>query len=173
MRNVEVADLVEGKRLNQVSEWQPYEALDAFVFQAVQIMNRMEHAAEMYERLYKHGENIVADRYTASAMVYGGMDGLDQQYLVDIHRYLPQPDLWVLVDIDVETSIQRRPERRDRYEQDKDYMERVAVAYRQLWTTMVATEGDKWVAIDGRRPVGDVHKEIAELCLPVMTAQTS
>lgn len=142
--------------------WADEKYLDAFVFQALQLMNRMEHACDIHEAIHKNGQSIVSDRYTASAMVYGGQDGLDMDYLIDIHRYLPQPDVWVLVDIDVETSIQRRPERRDRYESNMEFLEKVADGYRRLFTEMAAREGPKWQAVDGRRSVGDVHLAILE-----------
>jgi thymidylate kinase len=35
-----------------------------------------------------------------------------------VHESLLQPDLWVLLDADPKVSIERRPERRDRYEKD-------------------------------------------------------
>lgn len=142
--------------------WVDTPGINAFVFQAIQLMNRMEHAPRMAEVLYKEQRHLVADRYTASGMVYGGMDGLEVDYLVNIHRFLPQPDLWLLIDIDPEQSVQRRPERRDRYEENLEYMGKVADAYRALWVKMGAAQPGMWRVIDGRRPVGDVHKDIME-----------
>lgn len=144
-------------------DWADSPGLNAFVFQALQLMNRMEHATRLAEVLYKEQRPVVADRYTASGMVYGGMDGLDSAYLYNIHRFLPQPTLWVLIDIDPEQSVQRRPERRDRYESNIEYMGRVAEGYRALWSQRAAIDGEqKWVRLDGRRPVGDIHKDILE-----------
>jgi thymidylate kinase len=45
-----------------------------------------------------------------------------------------QPDLYVLIDIPVEESFKRRPERRDRNESHRGYLERVRVAYLRLFT---------------------------------------
>jgi len=144
-----------------VSVGEDIELLDPMVFQAVQLANRMEHAQEIAEHL-ANGIPVVADRYTPSGMVYGGSDGLDADYLERIHRWLPIPNVHILVDIDPEQSAQRRPERRDRYEEQEGLMEDVTERYRNLWQEM-SSRGYRWVVVDGRGSVGDVHKAILEV----------
>lgn len=134
--------------------------LNAKVFQALQLANRMEHASEL-DHLIAQGRHIVADRYWASGAVYGQADGLDPMWLMRIHEHLPQPDLNLLLDIDPGQSSERRPERRDRYEKQEGLMETVAVLYRQLWRTMADKYGQRcWLVIDGRGTVDDVRSQI-------------
>ncbi|MHA1572985.1 MAG: dTMP kinase [Alphaproteobacteria bacterium] len=128
---------------------------DPMVFQALQIANRMEHAQEIANHLAV-GDCVVADRYTASGMVYGAADGLDLAYLEHIHTYLPEPDYYLLLDIDPQLSIERRPDRRDRYELQAGLMGDVAKRYRKLW----ADKG--WTVIDGSRPVDEVTDLISK-----------
>lgn len=132
--------------------------LDAAVFQCIQVANRMEHAQRMQEILYHDQKTLITDRYTASAMVYGGMEGLDLEWLININAYLPQPDVWLLVDVDVKQSLERRPEGRDRFESNLDFLESVSTGYKKLWED--APMPGAWCVIDGRRPVGDVHLAI-------------
>lgn len=137
-----------------------HELTDALVYQALQLTNRMEHAQAIAEYL-AGGDNVVADRYIQSGMVYGAADGLDPDYLETIHRWLPQPNLSLLIDIDPEQSIERRPEQRDRYESQAGLMETVAKGYRELWKDR-ADCGWPYIVIDGRGMIAEVAEQIDE-----------
>ncbi len=135
------------------------ELLNAYVFQALQLTNRMEHAVAIREA-QDDGEHIVADRYWPSGWVYGQADGLDPEWLLRVQEYLPGPDLYLLLDIDPAQSAARRPERRDRYEEQEGLMQQAAELYRRLWREQEAIEDGHWVVIDGNGTVGDVHQQI-------------
>lgn len=128
-------------------------AKEALVFQALQSANRLERATDLATELAE-GRPVVADRYTMSGVVYGAADGRGRAYLEDLHRYLPQPDVWILLDIDPEVSAERRPERRDRYESDPEFMRRVCLLYRQVWVA------NGWAIVDARGSVADVAGQI-------------
>lgn len=123
--------------------------LDALVFQSLQLANRMEAATDIFQAAAKG--NVVFDRYWPSAYAYGRADGLRGDWLINVHRWLPQPDLFLLLDIDPEQSTQRRPERRDRYERCEGLMETVLGYYRELWASH-ASEA-RWVVINARGTV--------------------
>lgn len=138
------------------------ETLNAYVFQALQLTNRMEHAVAIREA-QDGGEHIVADRYWPSGWVYGQADGLDPEWLLRIHEYLPGPDLYLLLDIDPAQSAVRRPERRDRYEEREGLMEQVAGLYRKLWREDGLHQYmGVWKVIDGNGTIGDVHQRIVQ-----------
>lgn len=125
----------------------PDAAREALVFQALQLANRMEVATDIMRAAAKG--DVVFDRYWPSGYAYGKADGLDADYLVNLHRWLPQPDLFILVDIDSKQSVERRPERRDRYEKAQGgYMEQVTANYRDLWFGTHYT--GVWSLVDGR-----------------------
>jgi dTMP kinase len=134
---------------------------DALAFQCMQLANRMEHAVEISEHLYAHNGNVVADRYWPSGVVFGVADGLDNEYMHKLHQFLPQPDIFILVDIDLDHSIARRPERRDRYEKDHGLMEMVIAGYRALWRQH-ENDDTPWIIVDGRESVDEVHGNILE-----------
>lgn len=132
-------------------------SLDAMVFQSLQITNRLERLTDLVKAL--HEGPVVSDRYLASGLVYGKADGLDPDYLYMLQRHLPQPDLQILIDIDPEDSVRRRPERRDRYEQQAGYMEKVTLGYRELWKN--SPKGDSWwVTVNGRGTIEEVFGRV-------------
>jgi dTMP kinase len=135
--------------------------LDAMTFQSLQSANRMELAPEILEAA--SGGNVILDRYWPSGVVYGGNDGLDPDYLVDLHRWLPQPDLFLLLDSDSAT-IQQRLERwkapRDRYEEHKSYLDDVICRYAALWKRMAHEHPGRWVVVDARAPNEEVHRAV-------------
>ncbi len=147
---------LEGKWFSQPSklgQWSTDNGpvLDAVVFQALQLANRMEVATEIFQAASKG--NVVFDRYWPSGYAYGIADGLDGEYLINLHRWLPQPDLYLLLDIDPGDSVRRRPERRDRYESQEGLMEAVLKNYHELWARH-ANE-PRWAVINARGTVDE------------------
>lgn len=131
---------------------------DALVFQALQVANRMEVATELM-RDASTG-NVVMDRYWPSGYAYGKADGLDGEYLINLHRWLPQPDVFILLDGDPDTSAYRRPERRDRYEKDALHLQKVTENYRELWGRNRKAEPRRWRVVNARQTVEEVSADI-------------
>lgn len=140
------------------------DTLDATVFQALQVMNRLEVAQEL-DKDMKGPRDVVMDRYWPSGYAYGSAEGLDGEYLINVHSMLPQPDVFLLLDVDVKDSKERRPERRDRYEENSTFMTLVAQNYRNLWKTMSArtlTSKQEWIIINARNGVEDTAKAVLD-----------
>lgn len=159
--------------INGVSEWSAHgqATLDPMVFQAVMLANRMEIVTQLDDDLQYR--DIVLDRWWPSGVVYGGSDGLSEQYLMDIQAFLPQPDLFLLLDVDPKDSQERRPERRDRYEANAEKMIDVAQRYRRLWHSMEKATGklgaggfqQHWRVIDARGEKDNTFRLIREAYL--------
>lgn len=115
------------------------------VMQLMYVANRYERRGEI-SRWIADGVVIVCDRYVASSIAYGEAQGLEPAWLRDIQKFLPQPDLTILLDIAPETAVQRKAAGRDRYERDLALLSRVRGSYRRQ-----AAEGG-WVRLDGERP---------------------
>jgi dTMP kinase len=116
------------------------------VMQLLYVANRHERKPRIVEWL-EAGAVVICDRYLASSVAYGEAFGLDPAWLVDIQRYLPQPDLTLLLDIAPETAVARKQQGRDRYERDTALLGRVRASYRR----QAATTAD-WVLVDGEQP---------------------
>jgi thymidylate kinase len=106
--------------------------INALVLQSLMLVNRMEMGAELRAAAAKG--HVVLDRFSASSTVYGSLDGLDPVWIEKVNAELPvQPDVFVLLDAPVEEGFKRRPERRDRYEKDAEFLGKVRTEYLRLF----------------------------------------
>jgi dTMP kinase len=121
----------------------------ADVMQLLYVANRYE-ARERMEAWLAAGTTLVCDRYMASSIAYGEAQGLDPAWLKDTQKFLPRPDLTILLDIAPETAVKRKATGRDRYERDLALLSRV----RQSYLRQAAAPG--WTLIDGEQPPGSV-----------------
>jgi dTMP kinase len=125
----------------------------ADAMQLLYVANRYERRPAI-ERLLASGHVVVCDRYLASSIAYGEAQGLDAGWLFDIQRFLPQPDLTVLLDIAPEIAVERKRVNRDRYESDLDLLARVRASYQRQ------AAGPGWHRVDGERPPDVVEGDI-------------
>ena len=116
----------------------------ADTMQLLYVANRFEWKPEIERELSK-GTVVVCDRYLASSVAYGEAFGLDGQWLLEIQRYLPQPDLTVLLDIEPQVSASRKTADRDKYERDLALLGRVRESY------LRQASAPKWLRLDAGR----------------------
>jgi dTMP kinase len=132
---------------------------DALMFQALQLANRAEVMPDILATL-RSGKSVVCDRYWGSGFAYGVADGLDADYMLKIHRLLPEPSLNILLDVSSEVSMQRLKDRgglAERYEGQLDFAATVAKNYRTLWA--MKKNDPRWVIVDGSgTPEQTLHK---------------
>jgi dTMP kinase len=125
----------------------------ADVMQLLYVSNRYERRPDI-TRWLGEGAVVVCDRYLASSIAYGEAQGLDPQWLTDVQRFLPQPDLTILLDIAPEIAVQRKAVGRDRYERDLALLSRVRDSYRRQ------AEQNGWLRLDGGRPRDVVSSDV-------------
>jgi dTMP kinase len=129
----------------------------ADVMQLLYVANRYEWKREI-ERERDDGTILICDRYLASSVAYGEAQGLDPAWLLDIQRYLPQPDITFLLDIAPEVSARRKTTDRDRYERDLALLGRVRESY-------LRQAANGWVRLDADRDrlavAADVYSAVA------------
>jgi dTMP kinase len=125
----------------------------ADVMQLMYVANRYEKRGEMTSAL-EAGTILVCDRYLASSIAYGEAQELDPEWLRAVQKYLPQPDLTILLDIAPDTAVQRKATNRDRYERDLALLSRVRESYHR----QAARDG--WLRLDGERPRDAVSADV-------------
>jgi dTMP kinase len=125
----------------------------ADVMQMLYVANRYEHKTEIV-RWLADGVVLVCDRYVASSIAYGEAQGLDPRWLGELQRFLPMPDLTILLDIAPETAVQRKATGRDRYERDLALLSRV----RESYTRQAAQSG--WLRLNGERSRDAVSADV-------------
>ena len=122
------------------------------VMQLLYVANRYERKEEIQQWI-DGGLIIICDRYRASSVAYGDAFGLDPSWLIDMQKYLPAPDITILLDIPPDTSARRKTSERDKYERDLALLSRVRESYlRQV--------GEGWVRVDADRDRGAVAADI-------------
>ena len=124
------------------------------VMQLLYVANRHERKPDI-DRALDAGITIICDRYVASTVAYGEAHGLDASWLTEIQRFLPAPDVNVLLDIAPETAAQRKSAGRDKYERDLTLLSRVRQSYHRQ-----AAASSTWVRLDGERPRDAVRAEV-------------
>ena len=122
------------------------------VMQLLYVANRYEWKPQIEFELNR-GTVLICDRYLASSVAYGDAHGLDAAWLMDIQKYLPQPDVTFLLDINPAVSATRKTVDRDKYERDLALLARVRDSYmRQAaaggWSTLDANRDRDVVAAD-------------------------
>jgi dTMP kinase len=133
----------------------------ADTLQLLYVANRYEKRSAI-EALLAAGTIVVCDRYVASSIAYGEAQGLDARWLTEIQRFLPAPDLTIVLDIAPETAVQRKSTGRDRYERDLALLSRVRDSYRR--------QGQQagWLVLGGERPKAEVSGDVIRAVSPLL-----
>ena len=129
--------------------------------QLLYVANRYEKKPQI-EGMLARGGVVICDRYLASSIAYGEAQGLDGAWLREIQKYLPAPDLTILLDIAPETAAGRKAANRDKYERDLALLARVRASYRRQ------AEAGRWLRLDGERAKEAVAADVQQAVLPLI-----
>jgi dTMP kinase len=124
------------------------------VLQLLFIANRYEYRARISDML-REGTHVICDRYLASSVAYGEAQGLDPEWLTDAQKFLPQPALTILLDINPERAARRKAAGRDRFERDLALLQRVRESY------LRQAREPSWQRVDGDRSKEEVAADVA------------
>ncbi|MEM2914715.1 MAG: dTMP kinase [Candidatus Bathyarchaeia archaeon] len=129
-------------------------AVEALLFAA----DRIEHIENEIKPMLRENKIVVSDRYLYSSLAYQGAVGLDLDWLLEINRLAPTPDLAIYLDVPLEVVSQRCKSEKSVMEQP-DIQRKVQEVYKRL-----VREG-KMVPIDGNRPREVVAKDVQALVM--------
>ena len=130
---------------------------DPYFMQGAQTLCRLENQTKIIF-LLNSGYDIICDRYIVDSVVYGSCAGVNADWIVDINSHLVQPDIDIYIDIPVEESFKRREVRRDSYESNFEFLQKV----RDLYRYEFSKQGNRYI-IDGIQSVEDIQKQIRYL----------
>jgi len=110
----------------------------------------------------REGKIVISDRYFDSSTAYQGFGrGIEMEYVDVINRFATfglMPDITFIIDVRIETSIERK-NLRDRIESEGlEFLERVRKAYLEM-----AEKSERFVLIDGERDPNVIHDEIVNI----------
>lgn len=127
--------------------------------------DRMQYQDRIKEWLKKNWI-VITDRYCYSNIAYQSALGLPKQWLVCIEEPIIKPDIIILLTIPVSTASMRGTSQEtlqkflDMKEEKPKETLRERVSNNFLDMAKTPPYGEKWVVIDGSRPIEEVHTEI-------------
>jgi dTMP kinase len=159
---------VIGERIRAVLLDSRTAGLDPQAEMALMFASRAQLIAEVIEPALKAGKWVVSDRFTDSTEAYqGGGRQLGTQAVLELHRVLCRnlwPDLTILMDSDVNSSVRRARRRNKDAENDENRFEQESLAFftrvREGFLAIAQREPQRVVKIDARPPIEAVHEEI-------------
>ncbi len=124
--------------------------------------DRAQHVEEVVRPALAEGRWVVTDRYSGSTLAYQGWGrGLDAGPLRTLVTWASgglEPDLSILVDVEVEAARRRREGSSDRLERlDLEFHQRVRDGYLAL----AAADSEHWAVVDGAGTVAEVADLVA------------
>jgi dTMP kinase len=145
---------------------------------ALMFASRGQHITEVIQPALAEGRIVLCDRFTDSTEAYqGGGRKLGSRPVLELHRILCgnlQPELTILMDSDVATSVDRARRRNqdqasrnglaksdeNRFEQEsRAFFGRVRSAY----LAIAAREPQRVVVVDARGTPAETHRQIVEI----------
>ncbi len=133
---------------------------ESFLFLA----DRAQHIDCIIKPAVKEGAIVLCDRHTDSTLAYQGYGrGLDLNRINSLNEIATgglKPDLTVVFDIDVETSMQRVGKEKDRMESaGMEFFNRVRNGYLEI----AKQEPDRVKVINSSDTIENIHKQVVEL----------
>jgi dTMP kinase len=136
------------------------DASDPLIFQCVQTADKYAVASQIVRSL-RDGEIVICGRWWQSAFIYGLDDGLDEQWLRDVHDCLPRADLNILLDASPDDAAARATGPGDRYERDLPKQRRLRDRYLKLWAGMAGSYPG-WEVVPASGSIEEVHAKIVD-----------
>jgi len=120
--------------------------------------NRWEKLKEIQEALSKN-YILIMNRYYQSNLVYGKANGQDLKWLLNLDAGLPKENIVILLDVKSKDSFTRKKTRRDKFEKDKEFAQKIIHTYRTL------AKKFGWKIVNASQTQEQVHKAVKEIAL--------
>lgn len=154
------------EEIREVLLAQRNEAVDAVAELLLIFSARAQHISGVIRPALERGAWVLCDRFTDATYAYQGAGrGLDKATILQLEAMVQQglqPDLTIVLDIDVETGLQRASHRGvlDRFEREEvSFFERVRAGYRER----VASAPERYALVDAGKPLEDVQRQIDQV----------
>jgi dTMP kinase len=118
--------------------------------------NRWEKLKEIQEALSKN-YILIMNRYYQSNLVYGKANGQDLKWLSNLDAGLPKENIVILLDVKSKDSFTRKKTRRDKFEKDKEFAQKIIHTYRTL------AKKFGWKIVNASQTQEQVHKAVKEI----------
>lgn len=154
----------------------PREIVNAYILQSLMscdrhaMTNDIEAASETYSG--EQARALICDRYWLSGIVYGTDDGIDPFWLMSVLAKLPEPDMWIFLNVPMEEVARRLKERSrienrplDLYEKNLKKLERIRGLYLRHFEAGDFTIAAHTAIVDGVGTADEVHQRVVSALL--------
>ncbi len=129
--------------------------------------DRYYHYHNEIRRALDEERIVLCERYVESTIAYQSAYGLDVSWLEELNKYLPRPDVTIVLDAPIEVVVERMRLRsgRDVFERDVEMLARV----REVFLRRAAERG--YVVINAIESVESVSHEALRVILDRLTTR--
>ena len=120
--------------------------------------NRWEKLKAIRESLSKN-YILIMNRYYQSNLVYGKANGLDLKWLLNLDAGLPKENLVILLDVKPKDSFIRKKTRRDKFEKNTEFAQKIIHTYRTL------AKKFGWKIVNASQTQEQVHNSVKGIAL--------
>ena len=132
--------------------------------------SRAQNVDEVIVPALARGEVVLSDRFTDSSTVYQGCGrGLGVENVIALDRIAcrgVQPEITILIDIDLETSLARAQARNAAGGRDEARMDEQSLEFhrqvRDAYHALAAREPERFRIVNGGRSMDDVERDVWE-----------
>jgi dTMP kinase len=118
--------------------------------------NRWEKLSEVKKANTKNSV-VIMNRYYESNFVYGFVNGMNLDWLEALDKGLPKSNLVIVLDVTQKESFVRKKSRRDRFEKNKDFSQKISRTYRLL------AKRFGWKLVDASGTKQEIHHSIMKI----------
>ncbi len=118
--------------------------------------NRWEKLEEI-KKAHQKNSVLIMNRYYHSNFVYGIVNGMKLDWLENLDKGLPQSDLVIVLDVSQREAFSRKNSKRDVFEKNKLFSQKISKAYRKL------AKKKRWKLIDASGSKQDVHNQVMKV----------
>lgn len=128
------------------------------------LADRREHVRELLLPALQSGKIVLCDRYYLSTAAYQGANGFDPEEILHQNEFAPTPDIALLFEIPVETSLRRITEGRG----DKLNAFEQAETLTQVSRIFATLDLPYIRRIQGDRSIAEIHEYVISTIEPLL-----
>ena len=163
-RTKEPTDSILGKFVHEISESVGQEALACLV-----AADRLTHVKKIIMPQLHLGKVVLCDRYLASSLVLQGLDGVDEEYIINIHKGIIMPDGYFILRANPKVIDQRLKKKGvlTRFERRKNIAKEESESYSHVFD-ILKKQDIRMFDIDTEREINKLTEEIVEIILQLV-----
>jgi len=123
--------------------------VDALLFAA----DRLDHVENVIKPSLMAKKIVVSDRYVESAVAYQTAAGLEMEWVLELNKFIINPDLTIILDLEPEIGLRRKKKLTDKFE-NVEFLKKVREIYIQR------AQSRNYSIINTDRPINIVQEEL-------------